>query len=103
MEMSMPTVTARSLKVTVVLDAATLLAVPVRDGQPRTVLNVRLPDRTVSADLNTKSVRKAIAAITEFGPDGCSAIIQGRLNAGDIIVEAGLVVQPKMAKVPAAA
>jgi len=85
------------------LDTATLLAVPVRDGQPRTVLNVRLPDRTVSADLNTKSVRKAIAAITEFGPDGCSAIIQGRLNAGDIIVEAGLVVQPKMAKVPAAA
>lgn len=99
----MPTVTARSLKVTVVLDAATLLAVPVRDGQPRTVLNVRLPDRTVSADLNTKSVRKAIAAVTEFGPAGCAAIIQGRLLAGDLITEAGLVVQPKVAKVSVAA
>ena len=97
----MPTVTARSLKVTVVLDPASLLVVPVRDGQQRTVLNVRLPDRTVSADVATKSVRKAIAAITEYGPDGCAAIIQGRLAAGDIIVEAGLVVQQKVVKVAA--
>jgi len=54
---------------------------------------VRLPDSTVSADIATKSLRKAVAAITEYGPDGCAG-----LNAGDIIVEAGLVVQPKVAK-----
>ena len=59
-----------------------MLAVPVGDGQPRTLLNVRLPDRTVAADIATKSVRKAIAALNEFGPDGCTAIIQGRHNAG---------------------
>ena len=58
---------------------------------------MRLPSRHPA----TTSVRKAIAAITEYGPEGCAAIIQGRLAAGDIIVEAGLVVQPKVAKAAA--
>lgn len=99
----MPTVSARSLKVTVILDPASLLAVPVPEGQPRVALTIRLPDRTVSADLNAKSVRKAIGAVREYSPDGCSCIIQGRLLAGDQIAEAGIVVQPKVAKVAVAA
>ena len=58
----------------------------------------RAPPRPASP---RRAVRKAIAAVTEFGPEGCGAFIQGRLTAGDIIVEAGLVVQPKVAKVAA--
>jgi hypothetical protein len=99
----MPTVSARSLKVTVILDPATLLTVPVPDGQPRVALTIRLPDRTVSADLNAKGVRKALATIREHGAEGVACIVQGKLLAGDQIAEAGLVVQPKVAKVAAAA
>jgi hypothetical protein len=54
----------------------------------------RLPDRRVTADLNAKSVRKAVATISEHGPDGVAVIIQGKL-VGDAITEAGIVAQPK--------
>ena len=98
----MPTVTARSLKVTVVIeiDATSLLAIAVAESGPaRTVLTIRTPDRTVTADLASKSIRRAQAEIHEHGPDGCTALVQGKLGAGDCILEASLVVQPKMAKV----
>ena len=100
----MPTVNARTLKVTVVLDAVSLLAISAPENGPaRTVLNIWLSDRSVAADLASKSVRKAIAAVQEYGPDGCAAIIQGKLIAGDRIIEAGLVVQQKAPRVAAAA
>ena len=63
--------------------------------QPRVVIDIRLPDRRVSVDLNAKSVRKALAAIGEHGPDGVAVIIQGKL-VGDTITEAGIVAQPKV-------
>jgi hypothetical protein len=74
-------------------------------GSARTVLNIRLPDRSVSADLASKSIRKAQAAIDEHGADGVACIIQGKLVAGDRIAEAGLVAQVKAPKstVPVAA
>jgi hypothetical protein len=89
------TVTARGpLKVVAVIDPAELLDVPVPDGKPRIVLTVRLPDGTVTADLNAKSVRRAIAMVREHGPEAVAAIVQGRLS-GSQIAEAGLSVQPK--------
>jgi hypothetical protein len=91
----MPTVTAKSgLKVVAILEPAELLDVVVPDGKPRLVLTVRLPDGTVTADLNAKPVRRAIAAIREQGADAVAAILQGRLS-GNAITEAGLSVQPK--------
>ena len=96
----MPTVTARgTLKVVAVLDPAELLDVRVPDGKPRLVLTIRLPDGAVTADLNAKSVRRAITMIREQGPDNVAAIVQGRL-AGDVITEAGLSVQPKGPRQP---
>lgn len=71
--------------------------VPVPDGKPRVALTVRLPNGTVTADLAAKSVRRAIAAVREHGPEGAAAIVQGRL-VGTEITEAGLAVQPKVAK-----
>jgi hypothetical protein len=87
--------TAKSMKVTVVLDPAEVARLEAPDGKPRVVIGIRLPDRRVSVDLNAKSVRKAIAVIREHGPDSVAAVIQGRL-AGDSIIEAGRVAQAKV-------
>jgi hypothetical protein len=86
---------ARALKCTIVLDPAEVAQLVAHEGKPRTVIAIRLPDRRVSADLNAKSVRKAVAAISEYGPDGVAVIIQGKL-VGDIVTEAGIVPQPKV-------
>ena len=48
----------------------------------------------LSAELNAKSVRRALATIGEHGPDGVSVIVQGKL-VGDTITEAGIFAQPK--------
>ena len=85
---------ARALKCTIVLDPAEAAQLVAANGQSRTVIDIRLPDRRLSVDLNAKSVRKAVAAISEHGPDGVAVIIQGKL-VGDAITEAGIVAQPK--------
>jgi len=86
---------ARSLKCTVVLDPAEVAQLVASDGKPRVVVAIRLPDRRLTADLNAKSVRKAVAAVAEHGADGVAVIIQGKL-AGDSITEAGIVAQPRV-------
>jgi hypothetical protein len=89
------TVTARGpLKVVAVIDPTELLEIEVPDGKPRFVLTVKLPQSTVTADLAAKSVRRAIAAVREHGPEAVAAIVQGRLS-GTQIAEAGLSVQPR--------
>jgi hypothetical protein len=89
------TITARGpLKVVAVLHAAELLDIEVPDGTPRFVLTIRLPDRTVTADLAAKSARRAIAMVREHGTEAVAAIVQGRLS-GNQIAEAGLSVQPR--------
>jgi hypothetical protein len=100
----MPNIQAKSLKITVVLDAASLLTVACPEGgSARTVLNIRTPDRSVSADIASKAIRKAQAMLDEHGTDAVVCLIQGRLAAGDRIAEAGLVAQVKAPKVPAEA
>jgi hypothetical protein len=84
------TLTAKKLKVTLV---AELLTVPAVDGVPRVILGVQLPDRTATADVAAKSVRKAQATIRASGADGVAVILQGALNAG-------LSAQPKAPKPP---
>ena len=86
---------ARALKCTVVLDPAEVAQIVASDGKPRVVIAIRLPDRRVSVDLNAKSVRKAVAAISQHGPDGVAVIIQGKL-VGDAITEVGIVAQRKV-------
>jgi hypothetical protein len=89
------TLTAKNLKVTVVLTPAEVLALSAPDGSPRCVVRVNVAGRTVVADLNAKSVRKAIATIRTAGVDGVACILQGKLNADDTLGEAGLAVQLK--------
>jgi hypothetical protein len=93
--MPMPILNARALKVTVVLDPAEAAQLVAPDGRPRVAIDIRLPDRRVTAELNAKSVRRALAVISEHGPDSVSVIVQGKL-VGDTITEAGIMAQPKV-------
>jgi hypothetical protein len=98
------TLTAKSLKATVVLDAAQVAGLSAPDGKPRCIVRINIAGRTVTADLNAKSVRKAIATIREAGPDACAVILQGKLQPDNSLAEAGLTVQLKVkAEAPAPA
>ena len=96
-----PSVTAKSLKVTIVLDTGALLNMAPPVGRPRIVVKIRIDGRCYTADLATKSLRKAIASVTVWGTDQCVAIIQGKLGSENRILEAGLAVQPRMAPLAA--
>jgi len=93
---TMPIVTAKALKATLVLDPISVLNIAVPEGgASRTMLNVRLPDRTLTVDLASKAIRKAQAVIDECGVEAIAVLLQGRLAAGDVLVECGIVAQPK--------
>jgi hypothetical protein len=70
-----------------------LLGVTAPSGVPRVTLRIQLPDRTVTAEIAVKSLRKAQAAIREIGGDNLVLVPQGRLVADDRIDEAGLAAQ----------
>ena len=87
---------ARSLKCTLVLNAAELAAQADPVGA-RVVLAVEVAGRTVTADIAAKALRKAKATIAEHGADQVALILQGKLD-GNAVMEAGLVAQPKTPK-----
>jgi hypothetical protein len=91
--------TARKLKVTAVIDAAPFVELRnIPDTAPsRTELIITVDGRPISADLATKSVRKAVKTLTESGADNVVLLIQGTLTAGNRIEEAGLVANVKAA------
>jgi hypothetical protein len=88
--------TARKLKV-MVIDAAPFAAPrAVPDNAPaRTDITISVGGRTVSADLATKSVRKAVKTLTENGTENVVLILQGALGPNDCIEEAGITAQVK--------
>ena len=95
----MPTLTTRALKCTVLLDPAELESLALVDGIPRVQLTIHVADgRTVTADIAAKAVRKARAVIAEYGAAGVAALLQGKLGPGDVLLEAGLVAQPRAPK-----
>ena len=87
--------TAQRLKVTTTLNAAELLAIPAPEGRPRLTLRIRLPDRTITAEIAAKSLRKAQTAIREADADNIALVLQGRFIAGDRAAEAGLSALPE--------
>ena len=94
-----PELAAKRLKVTTTLDPTALLDIPVPEGQPRVTLRVRLPNRTLTADIAAKSLRKAQTAVRDAGAGSVSLVLQGHLD-GDTIAEAGLSSQPRAARSP---
>jgi hypothetical protein len=100
-------ITATKLKITTVLSTAEMAKFQVPNC-PRLTVRVQLPDRVLSVDVATKSLRKAQAAIAEHGADNIVVVLQGALIANDTVAEAGISAQVKGAKkeqpgVPAAA
>src|SRR5689334_21949645 len=92
----------KALKVSTLLDPAAVAALTVPNGQPRISLQVSVSGRTLTADLNAKSLRRCIAAISAAEPGGVAVVLQGTLD-GNMIREAGIVAQPKTPKLAAAA
>jgi hypothetical protein len=87
--------TARALKVALVLDPAAVAAFRFSPGDIRTVISISVAGRTVTADIASKSIRKAATTIAEHGADGVACVLQGKLQADDTLAEAGLAVQLK--------
>jgi hypothetical protein len=88
---------AKKLKVTLVLESAPFvqMGVPPDSAPPRTTITVNVSGRTVTADIATKSVRKAVKQLLEHGAQNVTLILQGALAANDCMEEAGLVAQAK--------
>jgi len=84
---------AKALKVTMVLNPAEVAAVPA-PATSRVKLSIDVDGRCVTADIASKSLRKAQATIAEHGADNVACIVQGKLKV-NTVAEAGLVVQPK--------
>lgn len=53
---------------------------------------------TITGEFNAKSLRRVITAIAEHGAENVVIVAQGKL-VGDTLEEAGIVAQPKAAKV----
>jgi len=92
------TLAAKAIKVTLVVESAGVLEIPLRDGAPPPAVAIVAAGRTLRATLNAKSLRRVQAAIREAGPEAVAVVIQGKLGAGDEVLEAGIVAQPKTPK-----
>jgi len=84
--------------VTLVLDAAVLGKIELPTGAPAPLFVIEAGGRRVSGQVSAKGLRKAIATIAEHGPEQVAVILQGKLEPGDVIAKAGLVVQVKATK-----
>jgi sRNA-binding protein len=87
---------SRGLKVTLVLDPASIPNID-STGMKKVPLKVQIGEDGLIAttELSSKSYRKAISSIEEYGVEGCNAILQGAMKQYGVIDDAGLVVQPK--------
>jgi hypothetical protein len=88
---------AKSAKVTLVLDPASISRVN-SEGKKQTKLTVTVGAMKFEAMVNSKSYRKALVSIDEYGIDGCHAILQATMIAFGKLDSAGLAVQPKAPK-----
>jgi len=89
--------TAKSVKVTLVLDPAGITRID-SIGQKQVKVRITVEAMTLEADLNSKSYRKALTTIDELGAENCNVILQGSMKIQGKIEGAGLAVQPKKAK-----
>lgn len=90
------TAIAKGLKVTLVIDPASLPNIDTT-GMKKAPINIFISNGELKAttEINAKSYRKALSSIEEYGVDGCNVIIQGAMKQYGVIDDAGLVVQPK--------
>ena len=91
--------TARNLKASCALAPPPFAALKIAElTGARTPLSVAVGGRTIRADLNTKSLKRALVTLAEHGADSTVLVLQGVL-VGDRLDEAGLSAQVR-AKAP---
>ncbi len=90
--------TAKTAKVTLVIDPASLTRVS-SEGKKQTKVIVTVGSMKFDALVNSKSYRKALATLDELGVDGCSIILQAAMTTMGKLESCGLAVQPKAPKV----
>lgn len=90
--------TAKTAKVTLVIDPASLTRVS-SEGKKQTKVIVTVGSMKFDAMVNSKSYRKALASLDELGIDGCSIILQATMTTMGKLESCGLAVQPKAPKV----
>jgi hypothetical protein len=83
---------AKSLKVTLVIDAAQLAGVELANGSAPQPFVVAVAGRKLVGQLNPKTLRKVLAMVREHGSEAVAVILQGQL-ADDAITEAGITAQ----------
>ena len=93
--------TAKGLKVTLVIDPASLPQIDTT-GMKKAPLSIFIGNGEITAttEINAKSYRKALSSIEEYGVDGCNVIVQGSMRQYGVIDDAGLVVHPKKVATP---
>lgn len=90
---------AKSLKVTLVLDANEVSNLTVQDGRPFPGARIKVAGTVIDLALSAKGVRKALAVIRENGAENVAVIVQGKLKITANAVtmeEAGIVAQAKV-------
>jgi hypothetical protein len=70
----------------------------VPNGLSKATLRIAVPGKTIVAEVNAKSLRRTVAAIAAAGPNGVAVVLQGKLEPGDVLTEAGIAAQPKTPK-----
>jgi len=93
---------AKTLKATVVLDPEAVGRIVVPTGQPKVTLRITVAGRRLTAEVNAKSLRRAVASVHATGADAVVIVLQGKLEPNDVLAEAGITAQPKAPKAAAA-
>jgi hypothetical protein len=94
------TLTVKALKISTLLNPTAVMALAVRDGQPRVQFVIGFEHGELRADVSSKSLRKVQKAITENGVENVNVMLQGRLGVGEV-KECGLTATVKTPKKPA--
>jgi len=90
------TVVARSVKVTIPLQPATVAALAAPESGPSRIrLTVTFDGGSLRTEVAAKSVRKAQRVLVENGLDAVFCMLQGKLALKNEILECGLVAQVK--------
>ncbi len=90
--------TARAAKLTLVLDPAQLTGIEVLNGAGPQAFMIAVGSRRLAGKFNAKSLRRAVAAVNEHGPDKVAVVVQGPLGDANTIEEAGIAAQLKGAR-----
>ena len=79
------------------VDGAVLADYGVPEGARQRMV-IAAGGRTLTAELNPKSLRKVIATIREHGASAVAVVLQGSLGPGDVLEQAGISAQLKATK-----